>query len=79
MNMEYWIGVVNVLTPASFAITVVGAFTASLLLIEIYAPMTKTDRSTLKISVLVATVITVLFFLLWVFIPSVDAIRAMYR
>lgn len=79
MNMEYWIGVVNVLIPASFTVTILGAFTTAFLLIEFYAPVTKTDPSTLKISVIVATVITVLFFLLWVFIPSVDAIRAMYR
>lgn len=79
MNMEYWIGVVNVLTPASFAITVVGAFTTSLLLIEIYAPMTKTEPSKLKVPIIVATTVTILFFLLWIFVPSVDAIRAMYR
>lgn len=79
MNMEYWIGVVNVLTPASFAITVVGVFTASLLLIEIYAPMTKTEPSKLKVPIIIATTVTILFFLLWIFVPSVDAIRAMYR
>lgn len=79
MNMEYWIGVVNVLIPASFTVTILGAFTTAFLLIEFYVPVTKTDPSTLKISAIVATVITVLFFLLWVFIPSVDAIRAMYR
>ena len=79
MNMEYWIGVVNVLIPASFTITVVGAFTTSLLLIEIYAPMTKTEPSELKVPIIVAATVTILFFLLWIFVPSVDAIRAMYR
>lgn len=78
MNMEYWIGVVNVLIPASFTVTILGAFATAFLLMEFYVPVTKTDLSTLKISVVVATVITILFFLLWVFVPSADAIRAMY-
>lgn len=79
MNMEYWIGVVNVLIPASFAITVMGAFTTSFLLIEIYLPTSKIEPSKLKALAVVATVVTILFFLLWVFVPSADAIRAMYR
>ena len=79
MNMEYWIGVVNVLIPASSFVTILGALATAFLLMEFYVPVTKTDPSTLKISVIVATVVTILFFLLWVFVPSVDAIRAMYR
>lgn len=74
MNMEYWIGVVNILIPASFAITVVGAFTTAFLLVEIYLPTSNTDPSKLKIPVMIAAVVTILFFLLWIFVPSVDAV-----
>lgn len=79
MNMEYWIGVVNVLIPTSFFITIIGAFTTAFLLTEIYLPTMNIDSSKLKVPIIVTAVITVLFLLLWIFIPSTDAIRAMYR
>lgn len=79
MNMEYWIGVVNVLIPISFCITIIGAFATSFLLTEIYSPTMNIDSSKLKVPIIVIAVITVLFLLLWIFVPSVDAIRAMYR
>lgn len=79
MNMEYWIGVVNVLIPISFCITIIGAFATSFLLTEIYSPTMNIDSSKLKVPIIATAVITVLFLLLWIFVPSVDAIRAMYR
>lgn len=79
MNMEYWIGVVNALIPISFCMTIIGAFTTAFLLTEIYSPTINVDPSKLKVPIIVAAVITVLFLLLWIFVPSIDAIRAMYR
>lgn len=79
MNMEYWIGVVNVLIPISFCMTIIGAFATAFLLTEIYSPTMNIDSSKLKVPIIVAAVITVLFLLLWIFVPSTDAIRAMYR
>lgn len=79
MNMEYWIGVVNVLIPISFFITIIGAFTTAFLLTEIYSPTMNIDPSKLKVPIVVATAITVLFLLLWIFVPNTDAIRAMYK
>lgn len=79
MNMEYWIGVVNVLIPISFCMTIIGAFTTAFLLTEIYLPTMNIDSSELKVPIIVTAVITVLFLLLWIFVPSTDAIRAMYR
>lgn len=79
MNMEYWIGVVNVLIPISFCMTIIGAFTTAFLLTEIYSPTMNIGSSKLKVPIIVAAVITVLFLLLLIFIPSTDAIRAMYR
>ena len=79
MNMEYWIGVVNVLIPISFCMTIIGAFTTAFLLTEIYSPTMNIDSSKLKVPIIATAVITVLFLLLWIFVPSTDAIRAMYK
>lgn len=78
MNMEYWIGVVNVLNPVSFTLTVVSALATGFLLLELYSPVITKDPNKLKAPVIVTAVITVVFLLLLVFVPSADAIRAMY-
>lgn len=79
MNMEYWIGVVNVLNHVSFFIVVIGAFITAISLFEMYLPTAKIDRNELQALAAVAVVITVSSLLLWIFIPSADAIRAMYK
>nr|DAW14727.1 MAG TPA: hypothetical protein [Caudoviricetes sp.] len=79
MNMEYWVGVVNVLNPISFTLTVVGAMATGFLLLELYSPTVIKDTNKVKVPVIVTAVITVVFLLLLVFVPSADAIRAMYR
>lgn len=79
MNMEYWIGVVNVLNPVSFTLTLLGAMATGFLLLELYSPVILKDASKVKMPIIVTTTITVVFLLLLVFVPSADAIRAMYR
>lgn len=79
MNAEYWIGVVNVLNPISFTLTVVGAMATGFLLLELYSPTITKDPNKLKVPVIVTAIIMVVFLLLLVFVPSADAIRAMYR
>jgi hypothetical protein len=79
MNMEYWVGVVNILNPVSFILTVVGAMATGFLLLELYSPTIIKDTNKVKVPVIVTAVITVVFLLLLVFVPSADAIRAMYR
>lgn len=79
MNMEYWIGVVNVLNPVSFTLVALGAMATGALIIELYSPVVFKDANKVKMPIIVATTITVVFLLLLVFVPSADAIRAMYR
>ena len=79
MNMEYWIGVVNVLNPVSFTLVTLGAMATGFLLIELYSPVIFKDANRVKLPIIVSTIITVVFLLLLVFVPSADAIRAMYR
>ena len=79
MNMEYWVGVVNVLNPVSFTLAILGAMTTGFLLLELYSPTLIKDTNKVKIPVIVTTTITVVFLLLLVFVPSADAIKAMYR
>ena len=79
MNMEYWISVVHVLNPVSFTLTLLGAMTTGFLLLELYSPAIFKDASKVKMPIIVTTTITVVFLLLLVFVPSTDAIRAMYR
>ena len=77
--MEYWVGVVNVLNPVSFTLVTLGALATGLLLIELYSPTIFKDANRVKLPIIVSTIITVVFLLLLVFVPSADAIRAMYR
>lgn len=79
MNMEYWVGVVNVLNPVSFILTLLGAMATGFLLLELYSPVIFKDANKVKIPIIVTTTIMVAFLLLLVFVPSADAIRAMYR
>lgn len=79
MNMEYWVGVVNVLNPVSFTLTLLGAIATGFLLLELYSPVIFKDANKVKIPIIVTTTIMVAFLLLLVFVPSADAIRAMYR
>ena len=79
MNMEYWVGVVNVLNPVSFFFAVISGFTTGVLLFEIYSPTAIKDTNKVKVPVIVTAVITVVSLLLFVFVPSADAIKAMYR
>lgn len=77
--MEYWVGVVNVLNPISFFFAVTFGFATGVLLFEIYLPTTIKDTNKVKVPVIVTAIITIVFLLLFVFVPSADAIRAMYR
>lgn len=79
MNMEYWVGVVNVLNPVSLILAMVCWFTAIFCAAEIYAPTQPSNATNLKIPAIVAFIAAVIFLLLFVFVPSADAIRAMYR
>ena len=79
MNMEYWVGVVNILNPVSLTLTLLGATATGFLLLEFYSPVIFKDANKIKIPVIVTTTITVVFLLLLVFVPSADAIRAMYK
>lgn len=79
MNMEYWVGVVNILNPVSFTLTVAGAMAIGFLIPELYSPTITKDPNKLKVPVIVTAIITVVFLLLLVFVPSADAIKAMYR
>ena len=79
MNMEYWIGVVNVLNPVSFTLTLLGAMATGFLILELYSPVIFKDANKIKMPIIVTIAITVVFLLLLVFVPSADAIRAMYR
>lgn len=79
MNMEYWVGVVNVLNPVSFTLTILGAMTTGFLLLELYSPTLIKDTNKVKVPVIVTAIIAVVFLLLLVFVPSADAIKAMYR
>lgn len=79
MNMEYWIGVVNILNPVSFILTLLGAMATGFLLLELYSPVIFKDASKVKMPIIVTTTITVVFLLVLAFVPSADAIRAMYR
>ena len=79
MNMEYWVGVVNVLNPVSFTLTLLGAMATGFLILELYSPVIFKDANRVKLPIIVTTIITVVFLLLLVFVPSADAIRAMYK
>lgn len=79
MNMEYWIGVINVLNPVSFTLVILGAVATGFLIIELYSPVLFKDANKVKMPIIVTTTITVVFLLLLVFMPSADAVRAMYR
>ena len=79
MNMEYWVGVVNILNPVSFLLATLGALATGFMLLEIYSPTIVKDSRKLRVPVITTAVITVMFLLLLVFVPSADAIRAMYR
>lgn len=79
MNMEYWVGVVNVLNLVSFTLVLLGAMVTGFLIIELYSPLISKDANKVKMPIIVTTLITVVFLLLLVFVPSADAIRAMYR
>lgn len=79
MNMEYWVGVVNVLNPVSFTLTLLGAMATGFLILELYSPVIFKDANRVKLPIIVTTTITVVFLLLLVFVPSADAIKAMYR
>lgn len=79
MNMEYWVGVVNILNPVSFFFAVIFGFTTGFLIMEIYSPTVIKDTNKVKVPVIATAVITIVFLLLLVFVPSADAIKAMYR
>lgn len=79
MNMEYWIGVVNILNPVSFFFSVIFGFATGVFLMEIYSPTVIKDTNKAKVPAIATAVITIVFLLLLVFVPSADAIKAMYR
>ena len=79
MNMEYWVGVVNVFNPISLTLTLFGAMATGFLILELYSPVIFKDANRVKLPIIVTTIITVVFLLLLVFVPSADAIRAMYK
>lgn len=60
-------------------VAVAGAMAIGFLILELYSPTITKDPNKLKVPVIVTAIITVVFLLLLVFVPSADAIKAMYR
>lgn len=79
MNMEYWIGVVQVVNGISF-FGMLFSFGAAGISILITFESPSNTRDTVKLYRLatIAVVIGIIFTLLLIFVPSAAAVKAMY-
>lgn len=79
MNMEYWIGVVQVVNGVSFFGMLFG-FSAAVISMLITFDSPSNTRDTVKLYRLaaIAVVIGIIFALLLIFVPSAAAVKAMY-
>lgn len=80
MNMEYWVGVVQVVNGVSF-FGMLFAYGASALLLAIWFEESNSGKSPIRLLRLsaVAFAVGVVFTLLLIFVPSTEAVKAMYR
>lgn len=79
MNMEYWVGVVQVVNGVSFFGMLFG-FGAAVISMLITFDSPSNTRDTVKLYRLaaIAVIIGIVFTLLLIFVPSAAAVKAMY-
>lgn len=78
MNMEYWIGVVQVVNGISFFGMMFGFGAAGIsILITLESP--SNVKENVKLYRLAAVAVGVIFALLLIFVPSAEAVKAMYK
>ena len=79
MNMEYWIGVVQVVNGISFFGMLFGFGAAGVsMLITLESPSNTRDTVRLYRIAAVTVVVGIIFTLLLIFVPSAAAVKAMY-
>lgn len=76
-EMYYWVSVISALDLIIILGVVLGVFTLSLTIMNIFQ-RPEHQKLWIKLSILLA-IVTFIFVLAWVFIPPVDYIRAIYR
>ena len=79
MNMEYWIGVVQVVNGISFFGMLFGFGAAGIsMLITFESPSNIKNNVKLYRLAAIATLVGIIFALLLIFVPSAAAVKAMY-
>lgn len=80
MNMEYWIGVVQVVNSISFFGMLFGFGAAGIsMLITFESPSNTKENVKLYRLATIAVAVGVIFALLLIFVPSAEAVKAMYK
>lgn len=80
MNMEYWIGVVHVVNGISFFGMFFGFGAAGIsMLIAVESPSKVKENVKLYRLAAVAVAVGIIFALLLIFVPSAEAVKAMYK
>lgn len=80
MNMEYWIGVVHVVKGISFFGMFFGFGAAGIsMLIAVESPSKVKENVKLYRLAAVAVAVGIIFALLLIFVPSAEAVKAMYK
>ena len=80
MNMEYWIGVVQVVNGISFFGMLFGFGAAGIsMLITFESPSNVKENVKLYRLAAVAVAVGIVFALLLIFVPSAEAVKAMYK
>lgn len=80
MNMEYWIGVVRVVNSISFFGMTFGFGAAGIsMLIAVESPSKVKENVKLYRLAAIATLVGIIFALLLIFVPSAEAVKAMYK
>lgn len=80
MNMEYWIGVAHVVNGISFFGMFFGFGAAGIsMLIAVESPSKVKENVKLYRLAAVAVAVGIIFALLLIFVPSAEAVKAMYK
>ena len=80
MNMEYWVGVVQVVNGISFFGMMFGFGAAGIaILITFESPSNIKDNVKLYRLATIAVLVGIVFALLLTFVPSAEAVKAMYK
>ena len=80
MNMEYWVGVVQVVNGISFFGMMFGFGAAGIsILITFESPSNIKDNAKLYRLATIAVLVGIVFALLLTFVPSAEAVKAMYK